>query len=484
MAQPDAPRFWPPLLVAVGLITLARVVLLRVSSTDLYVDESQYWVWGQYLDFGYYSKPPMIGWVLRVFDEFATHRSAFSVRLAAPLFHGATAILLALWARNLMPEHRHAGLIVALAYLSLPIVAVGSFLISTDTIMAPFLIGALILYWKLCEGGHALQALFGGLLLGCAFMSKYAAIYFLPGAIIAYALYPSMRPAGRDLLIYLTGFLIAASPNILWNIANDLTTVSHTMDNVGWIKEESAGPNLNLSGFAEFAASQFAVFGPVFMVLWLLALRAPAPSRRRALLWFSVPVWLIVLTQALLSRAYANWAFAAIPPATIVAILWALERGATRWLRIGFGVNFVLVLIISFLVAAPMAIKGGDGQPFAKRYVNIAGPSRDAIALAQEHGVGTIVANRRAILADLFFTGAESGISIYARPPHGYVPHYYAQNHSLPENHTGSVLYVGSDAPLLCDGQAQTPVADLSQDIGAWTTTALPAYIVDAECLR
>lgn len=484
MTRPDSPEFWRPLLIAVGLITVARILLLYISPTDLYVDESQYWVWGQYLDFGYYSKPPMIGWVLRLFDELAINRSAFSVRLPAPLFHGATAILLALWARNLMPGHRHAGLLVALAYLSLPIVTVGSFLMSTDTIMVPFLVGALILYWKLCEGGTALHALSGGVLLGLAFMSKYAAIYFLPGAVIAYALYPSMRPSARHLLIYLVGFLIAASPNILWNIANDLTTVSHTMDNVGWIKEESAGPSLNFSSLAEFATSQFAVFGPVFMVFWLCALRAPAPSRRRALLWFSIPAWAIVLTQALLNRAYANWAFAAIPPATIVAMLWALERGSTRWLRIGFGVNVALALMISFLVAFPLVVKGNEGQPFAKRYVNIAGPSHAALTLAQEHDVKAITALNRGLLADLFFTGVDSETAIYSRPAKGYVPHYYAQKHALPPDYSGTVIYVGANETLTCNGQPVTPVADLRQEIGAWSGLSLPAFIVDAECLR
>ncbi|SFL27625.1 ArnT family glycosyltransferase [Shimia haliotis] len=484
MARPDTVEFWRPLLIAVGLVTAARVLLLWISPTDLYVDESQYWVWGQNLDFGYYSKPPMIGWVLRAFDELAIHRSAFTVRLPAPLFHGVTALLLAVWARSLLPQHRYAGLLVALAYLSLPIVTVGSFLISTDTIMVPFLVGALLLYWKLCEGGKFWHALLGGGLLGLAFMSKYAAIYFLPGAVIAYALYPAMRPKGRHLVTFLAGFLLAAGPNILWNIANDLTTVSHTMDNVGWIKEESKGPSLNFASLAEFAASQFAVFGPVFMVFWLRALRAPAPSRRRALLWFSIPVWFIVLTQALLSRAYANWAFAAIPPATIVAILWALERGATRWLRIGFGINVALALIISFLVAAPMAIKAGDGQPFAKRYVNIDGVSHDAFALAHENDLTTVVAHNRGILADLFFTGADGDLALYARPQSGAPSHYYAQKKALPADFEGTVLYVGFFEKLSCDGTEIQPIANLQQDVGTWSSAELPAYIVDAECLR
>ena len=43
-------------------ITLARLVLLRFNRTDLFVDESQYWLWGYELAFGYYSKPPLIAW--------------------------------------------------------------------------------------------------------------------------------------------------------------------------------------------------------------------------------------------------------------------------------------------------------------------------------------------------------------------------------------------------------------------------------------
>ena len=46
-------------------ITLWRIVLLRFDTTDLFVDEAQYWLWSQHLDFGYYSKPPMIAWVIR-----------------------------------------------------------------------------------------------------------------------------------------------------------------------------------------------------------------------------------------------------------------------------------------------------------------------------------------------------------------------------------------------------------------------------------
>ena len=76
-------------------LTALRVALLAVTPLDLFVDEAQYWLWGQELAFGYYSKPPMIGWVIRAVTELAGSDAPFWVRLPGPLFHAATALILA-----------------------------------------------------------------------------------------------------------------------------------------------------------------------------------------------------------------------------------------------------------------------------------------------------------------------------------------------------------------------------------------------------
>ncbi len=484
-AEAQTKAWLRPTLIAVALITMARVAVLWGSSTELYVDESQYWLWGQTLDFGYFSKPPMIGWVLRLFDEIAIHRSAFTVRLPAPLFHGATAVILAGFAQSLMPKQAGAALWVAVVYLSLPIVAVGSFLISTDTIMAPFLAGALALYWRLCSKGQMRDALLGGALLGCAFLSKYAALYFIPGALIAAVLYAPMRPNLRHVAGFGAAFALVALPNILWNVAHDLTTVSHTMDNIGWLKEESAGPSLNFAGFAEFLASQFAVFGVVFMGVWLVALRGRAPLEQRALIWMSVPVWGIVLTQALLSRAYANWAFAAILPATIVATLWLLQRGRWRTLWTGLALNAAVSILIGFVALFPLALRDDTGQPVAKRYVQVSAITHAAENLALAQGVTAVVATHRGMLADFFFTGKDSNIDFFSTPPVGAPHNYYQQTLALPDAFTKPVLYIGTRPELTCsDGSKPAPIANLRQPLGSWAATDLPAFVVDPSCLR
>ena len=165
-------------LAGVGLITLARVVMLILNRTDLFVDEAQYWLWGQELALGHYSKPPLIGWVIRAATDLADSDIPFWVRLPAPLFHAATALILgAVAARRFGPG---PALAVAMAYVTLPMVAVGSLLISTDTIMFPFLALALAGYLPLlARDTHwpRLVALGSGAALGLAFMAKYAAVY-------------------------------------------------------------------------------------------------------------------------------------------------------------------------------------------------------------------------------------------------------------------------------------------------------------------
>src|SRR6266576_1874440 len=81
-------------LLTIFAVTLWRVVMLYFNTTDLFVDEAQYWFWGQNLDFGYYSKPPMIAWVVRLFNALASSDSTFWIRLSAPVFHMATALVL------------------------------------------------------------------------------------------------------------------------------------------------------------------------------------------------------------------------------------------------------------------------------------------------------------------------------------------------------------------------------------------------------
>ena len=52
------------LALVLSALTLARLAALWLNATDLFFDEAQYWEWSRELAWGYYSKPPVIAWLI------------------------------------------------------------------------------------------------------------------------------------------------------------------------------------------------------------------------------------------------------------------------------------------------------------------------------------------------------------------------------------------------------------------------------------
>ena len=81
-------------------LTLARLVALFRTPLELYPDEAQYWLWSRTLEFGYYSKPPIIAWALWATTALGGDAEPW-VRLSAPLFQAGAMLLVFAIARRL-----------------------------------------------------------------------------------------------------------------------------------------------------------------------------------------------------------------------------------------------------------------------------------------------------------------------------------------------------------------------------------------------
>ena len=75
------------------LICFFRILLTYNSPLNLSVDEAQYWLWSQNLELGFFSKPPLISWIIFISDYFF-ETSEFSIRFFSTLLHGFIAIIL------------------------------------------------------------------------------------------------------------------------------------------------------------------------------------------------------------------------------------------------------------------------------------------------------------------------------------------------------------------------------------------------------
>lgn len=471
----------PALAIVLG-VTALRVALMAFNRTDLFVDEAQYWLWGQELALGYYSKPPLIGWVIRLSTELAGSDAPFWVRLPAPLFHAATSMILGAIAAHIYG--RATAIWVAATFATLPMVAIGSFLISTDTIMFPFAALALLGWIRLCSGGSVRWALLAGAALGLGAMAKYAAIYLLLCAGLAAIALSAARPGWGKAAAAAVAFLVVISPNIGWNIANGLSTFEHTLDNADWIRDPGARAGWNFANLAEFFFSQFAVFGPVLFaaLIWATFRGGAGDQSQRLFLLCSVPIVLIVCGQALLSQAYANWAASAYLSGTLAVVPMLVRYRWLIWPSIALHGAFALLIPIAAVFGTEWRY-GAEDRLMLARYLGRAEMSAEIVTRARDAGVDTVVADDRDILADLFYGQREAGVALYARPVAGRPPNHYVQRYSLPAGTKGEVLLVThpEGTPEGCAGIRE--IDTISPESGAYRDRTKLILVVPAQCL-
>lgn len=346
------------LFILVAAVTVLRVAGLLIAPVELHGDEAQYWRWSRALDWGYFSKPPLIAWAIgattAVFGD-----AEWAVRLWAPIVHAAAAAFLALFARDVTDDARIGGWTGAL-YILMPAVWLSAAIASTDALVLMCWCGALFALGRLLKTGAPGWGSALGVAIGAGYLAKYAIVYFAIGLALALVLHAPTRaaffsPGGGRLgplsrvrlpaWLALGAAALLIAPNIAWNAAHDFATFSHTAANANW-----TGPRFRVHKLAEFLVEQLAVVGPLSAALLVWAAwRArglQTENARRALLLaaFIAPALITVAVQAFVNRANANWAAVAYPAALVLIALVLIAEQRPRWLAAAVIVNAALGL--------------------------------------------------------------------------------------------------------------------------------------------
>ena len=396
-------------------IAALRLVALALNGTDLYMDEAQYWAWSQEPALGYFSKPPLIAWIIHGATAVCGDSEA-CIRLPSVALHLATAVLVYLLGRRLYADE--VALWAGLGYALLPAVSLSSGIISTDVPLLAAWALALLAFAGLLTAPTMRGAAFLALALGLGLNAKYAMAYFVVCAAAYFIISPQHRVRLREphLWLALAGGLALVAPNILWNVANGFVTFAHTADNAGW-----RGVPFHPGKAAEFLLAQFGVFGPVLfgaliVVLWRIVNRtADAAPADKLLLAFSVPILVLVTMQGLISRAHANWAAPAYVAAVVLVTAAMIRDRAWGWMRASFAIHGALALLIAAATwqAGRLALPG-IGDPWARTLGNreLAAAVRAEIADAAQKGqpIGAVLTDDRETAAALAYYARDIGV--------------------------------------------------------------------------
>lgn len=432
------------ILCAIGVV---RFIALAFNGTDLYMDEAQYWAWSRDLSFGYFSKPPLIAWLIYGTTSLCGE-SEFCVRLPAVALHLLTAVFIyALAARLYSAE---VAFWSGLAYALLPAVSLSSGIISTDVPLLAAWALALIVFASLLSSPTLANTALLALAIGIGLNAKYAMAYFVVCAAVYFVFVPERRQrlAQPHLWLALAGGLLLLAPNLAWNLANGFATVNHTAANANW-----QGLALHPGKALEFLLAQFGVFGPILFTALLVivwrAIRQPsnlAPPDK-LLIAFSVPILVLVTTQGLISRAHANWAAPAYVAAVILVTATMLRDGAWQWMRASFAINGSLAVLIAAATwqAGRFAIPA-IGDPFARTLGNraIADVVRNELAASERNGapVRSVLTDERETAAVLAYYGRDIGVPILSWRTEGPPRSYFEMTRPFSPDGPYPVLFV------------------------------------------
>lgn len=405
------------LVVFLAIITLLRLIALSFSETDLFFDEAQYWSWAQDPAFGYFSKPPLVAWIIWGTTSICGDGEA-CVRASAPFFHAGAAVFLFLAGRALFDAR--TGFWTAVIFATLPGISFSANIISTDVPLLFCWSAALFFLVKLQEERYWQWAILLGIAIGLGALAKYAMLYFY----LCAAVWLVVSRAGRWLLQDWKGLALVAiplallAPNLIWNIENGLVTFAHTADNA-----KLGGSLVHPGKMLEFLIAQLGVFGPfvfpMLLVIGIRTIRRGGPEGDRFLLAFSLPVLVLVTVIAFMSRAHANWAAATYPAATILvtATMLRLKRDTIFAATIGINMICLAVLAVAPVFADRLTLPGG-GDPFARTmgWRETAAIVRDAVEDGQ---YGAILTDDRALTAELLYYLRDTNTPILRWPAGG-----------------------------------------------------------------
>jgi len=326
-------------LLAVGTLcagaALHVVYLIRDCPLDLSGDEAHYWEWSRRLDWSYYSKGPLVAyiialgrWGLAEWSQRVVGSEMLAVRVPAitlSIGSGVAIYTLALRA------FRRPGVALASVALSgtIPILAVGAVLMTIDAPLMLCFLGALVACERGLRGPGTWPWIVTGALIALGILAKYTMLLIFPVVGLAMLLEREYRPAWRRPGPYVAAVLGASGfvPILIWNAQHHWVSFRHVAGQAG----VSGAVTFQLAGVAEYVLGQAAVVGPIWFFLMLAALvafwRRPETGGSvrpvvRLVLCAAVIPWVVFLLFSPITKVQPNWPVLSVPPATILLAGW------------------------------------------------------------------------------------------------------------------------------------------------------------------
>ena len=382
------------LIVTISALFFLKIIAIYFTNFNLFGDEAQYWLWSKDLSLGYFSKPPLLAWFINI------HTTAFgntfvSLKIFPSIIYFFMCFAIYGLCKNIGLK-KNISFYCSVLFLIIPAVSFSSFVVSTDLLLLLFWTLSLNVLLKIKKNPTTINFLLLGLMLGLAFLSKYAAIYFLICFFIYLLIDKEIRSViSKNYLGFILCFIsmiIIVLPNIIWNINNGWVTFQHTADNANFKNFD-----LDVLRGLSFLVVQVLMVGPFLFFGFIHNYKYfKANSENKFLLIFSLPIFIIVFIEAVIVRAHANWA----APALITFFLFLItnivkHRSFHLRLNLFFNTIFCLLFFVLIAISYPADI--------FKRISGINNFANEVYALGSQASIKDFVVSDRLLYSSISY---------------------------------------------------------------------------------
>ena len=348
----DVP-LWPYLLAGLVLLiggaALNIVFLMSDCPLDLVGDEAHYWEWSRRLDWSYYSKGPLVAYIIAAGRFFladwsmqAVGSEMLAVRAPAVLLSVFTGLGL-FWLTYNVFRRPMASLVALLLLLTVPICAAGSLLMTIDAPLICLWTWTLVCVERALARRAAWLWLAAGVLVALGILAKYTMVLVYPALLLTAFGAREMRAELRRPWAWIAGIvgLLGLVPIVVWNAQHDWVSFRHVASQAGVVSRARPG----VIGVLEYVAGQAVVVNPVWfvamvgvIVAWLRKPPAPKSSSEASpravsvclLCAAAIVPWAVFLLFSPFTKIQPNWPAMSIVPGIALLAGWVVRPSTWR----------------------------------------------------------------------------------------------------------------------------------------------------------
>lgn len=314
----------------------ALLSIIQAANTELFDDESYYWVYSRFIDWGYFDHPPMIAALVKA--GYSIFHSELGVRLFVLILNTATIFFV-----QQLTYKKDDKLFYAIAG-SIAVAQVGGMIAVPDTPLLFFVVLFYWLYQRFLQYNNIVSAILLGLCMACMLYSKYHGML-----VIGLVLLSNLKLfANKYTYVSLLVSLILFAPHIYWQY-------QHNFPSVQFHLFERNAADYKFKFTTEYLLGQIAFAGPVigWLLLWAAFRYRPVSAVERAMKYTMTGTYIAFLISTYKGRVEANWTVPALIPLMVLSHRYFVQNyKLQKWVYRSIPITLLFIVAVRLYIMA------------------------------------------------------------------------------------------------------------------------------------